>query len=174
MILSSTNYGRSEDHQTQRRLLEMVHGRDCGSRTGGLRAGQGLYDRPAQWIRHLGKDAAGSRRHVQGDGTSECLFPAVHSRELPSERSRTRGRIRSRSGRRDPRRRGEAGRAARDPSHIGNHYLEFLPQLDPVLSRPAAPHQSMVQRGAMGDANALVSPHDRVPLAGGPHGARDV
>ena len=41
------------------------------------------------------------------------------------------------------------------------------------LSRPAAAHQPVGQRRALGDAHAAVPAHDRVPLAGGPHRARD-
>ncbi len=41
------------------------------------------------------------------------------------------------------------------------------------LPRPADPHQSMGERRALGNAHAAVPAHDRVPLAGRPHGARD-
>ena len=47
-------------------------------------------------------------------------------------------------------------------------------QLGAELSRPAAAHQSVVQRRALGDAHAPVPAHDRVPLAGRPHRARDL
>ncbi len=42
-----------------------------------------------------------------------------------------------------------------------------------VLPRPAAAHQPVGQRRALGDAHAAVPAHHRVPLAGGPHRARD-
>ena len=41
------------------------------------------------------------------------------------------------------------------------------------LPRPAAAHQPVGERGALGDAHAALPAHDRVPLAGGPHRPRD-
>src|SRR6266571_4022851 len=34
-----------------------------------------MHGDPAQWLRHLGADAARPGRHVQGDGASEREFP---------------------------------------------------------------------------------------------------
>ena len=66
----------------------------------------------------------------------------------------------------------EARRAADRPADVGDHHLEFVSELDSVLSRSAAAHQSMVQRRPLGNAHAAVSAHDRVPVAGRPHRAR--
>ena len=57
---------------------------------------------------------------------------------------------RSRSGR-------EAGRGADRPADIRNDHLAHLQELDPELPRSAAAHQSMGQRGALGDAHARSS-----------------
>ena len=51
------------------------------------------------------------------------------------------------------------------------HRRPLLRQMDPELSRPAGARQPVGQRGPLGAAHAHVPAHDRVPLAGGPHGA---
>ena len=68
----------------------------------------------------------------------------------------------------------EARRAADRPADIGNDHLEYVSELDSVLSRSAAADQSMVQRRAMGNAHASVSADHRVSLAGRSHRARDL
>ena len=66
----------------------------------------------------------------------------------------------------------EARRRADHPAHLRDDHLEHLQELDPELSRPAAAHQPVVQRRALGDAHPPVPAHGRVPLAGGPHRPR--
>ena len=67
---------------------------------------------------------------------------------------------------------GEARRGADRPADLRDDHLAHLQELDPELPRPAAAHQPVVQRGALGDAHAAVPAHRRVPLAGGPHRPR--
>ena len=49
---------------------------------------------------------------------------------------------------------------------------QLLLQVGAEPPRPAAAHQPVGQRGALGAAAPAVPAHERVPLAGGPHGAR--
>jgi hypothetical protein len=49
----------------------------------------------------------------------------------------------------------------------------FFQPVDPEPPRPAAAHQPVGQRDALGDAHADVPAHERVSLAGGPHRALD-
>jgi prolyl-tRNA synthetase len=51
----------------------------------------------------------------------------------------------------------------------GNEPLEEPYEVGPVLPRPAAPHQPVGQRPALGKAHPPLPPHHRVPLAGGAH-----
>ena len=67
----------------------------------------------------------------------------------------------------------EARRAAHHPAHVRDDHLEDVQELGAELSRPAAPHQPVVQRRPLGDADAAVPAHGGVPLAGGTHRARD-
>ena len=67
---------------------------------------------------------------------------------------------------------GQAGRAADRAADLRDDHRRHLPALDQELSRPAAAHQPVGQRGALGDAHAAVPAHRRVPLAGGPHRPR--
>ena len=67
----------------------------------------------------------------------------------------------------------EARGAAHHPAHVRNDHLEDIQELGAELSRPAAPDQPVVQRRALGDADAAVPPHRRVPVAGGAHRPRD-
>ena len=55
---------------------------------------------------------------------------------------------------------------------LGDHHLEHLQELDPVVPRPADPLQPVGQRRALGDAYASVPAYGRIPLAGGPYGPR--
>ena len=57
--------------------------------------------------------------------------------------------------------------------HVRNDHRRDVRQVGAELPRPAAADQPVGQRRALGDAHASVPAHDRVPLAGGTHGARD-
>src|SRR5207249_6873208 len=168
------DHGRIQDHQAQRGLLQVVYRCDCRCRTGRLRSGKRLHDHPAQWLRDLGKDAAGAGRYVQGNGASERLFSAFHTGKFPSEGSRTRGRICSRSGCRDSRRGFETRRTAGDPADVGDDHLEYVPELDPVLSGSAVTPQSMVQCRSVGNADTPVPENHGILVAGRPYRSRDL
>src|SRR2546422_999391 len=66
-----------------------------------------------------------------------------------------------------------AGRAARGAPDVGDDHLRDVCEVDPQLPRPAAAPESMVQRGPLGAQDPTVPAHDRVPVAGRAHGARD-
>ena len=70
------------------------------------------------------------------------------------------------------RQRGARG-APRDPPDLRGHHRHDVRQVGAVLARPADPHQPVGQRGALGEGDAAVPAHDRVPLAGRPHRPRD-
>ncbi len=143
-----------------------------------------LHDHPALGLLALGEHAARARRHVQGDGARQRLFPVVHTALLLPEGGRARGRLRERvrsghapsargrSGR-QARARGRARGAARRAADVRDDHRRRVLALGAELSRPAAAHQSVGERRALGDAHAAVPAHDGVPLAGGPHRARD-
>ena len=145
-----------------------------------------LHGHQAARLRHLGEDAAGPRPHVQGHRPRQRLLPAVHPQDRSSPRKRRWPRASPRSapssrttGSRpipgkglDRRSRGEARRAADHPADLRDDHLEHLQELDSELPRPAAAHQPVVQRRALGDAHAAVPAHGRVPLAGRPHRPR--
>ena len=64
-------------------------------------------------------------------------------------------------------------RAARRQADIGDDHRRDLCEVGAELSRPADPDQPMGKRRPLGNAAAHFSPHDRVPLAGRPHRARE-
>ena len=49
----------------------------------------------------------------------------------------------------------------------------LLREVDQVVARSARPHQPVGERRPLGEGDAAVPADDRVPLAGGPHRARD-
>ena len=135
--------------------------------------------------RHLGEHAARARRHVQGDRPRERLLPAVHPAELPAEGGRARRGLRQgMRGRHAPppgagRRRqaasrpGVAARRAADrPADQRDDHRRDVRQVGAVVPRPADPHQPVGQRRPLGNADAAVPAHGRVPLAGRAHGPR--
>ncbi len=102
----------------------------------------------------LEKEAA----HVEGFA-KECAVVTHHRLEAgPGRQARARGRARG---------------AARRAADVGDDHRRGVREVGAELSRPAAAHQPVGERRALGDAHAPVPAHDRVPLAGGPHRARD-
>ena len=71
------------------------------------------------------------------------------------------------------RRRRGARRAADRPSDLRSDHRDDVRQVDPVVARSADPDQPVGQRRALGEGDAAVPAHDRVPLAGRAHRARD-
>ena len=70
------------------------------------------------------------------------------------------------------RRRGARGAADR-PSDLRGHHRHDVREVDSVVARSADPDQPVGQRRALGEGDAAVPAHDRVPLAGRAHRARD-
>ena len=143
-------------------------------RTGRLLAGQGLHGHPAVRLRDLGADPAAARPALQGDRPRQRLLPAVHSREPADARRRSTSRAsrrRSRGSRRAATKSSKRSSSSGPTSEtiFGAMYAE----VDPVVARPARPHQPVGERRALGEGHAAVPAHDRVPLAGRAHRARD-
>ena len=70
------------------------------------------------------------------------------------------------------RRRGARG-AARHPADLRGDHRHDVREVDPVVARPARPHQPVGEHRPLGEGDAAVPAHDRVPLAGRAHRARD-
>ena len=118
-------------------------------------------------------------------GPRERLLPAVHPAVVPRRRrpstsrasrrsarsSRTIGSRRVPDGKLVPA--GELEEPLDRAADVRDDHRRRVRELGAELSRPAAAHQPVGQRRALGDAHAAVPAHDRVPLAGGPHRARD-
>src|SRR2546422_1071030 len=179
----------AEDHATSAGLQRVVYRRHPAGGAGRLLAGARLHGHPAPRLPHVGADAGGPGRDVQGDGARSCHFPSLSTPQLPRARGRASGGIREGSGDRDtdaPAGHGEGGRggggarsqlgaggAARRAPDVGDDHLRDVREVDPQLPRSAAALESMVQRGPLGAADAAVPAHYRVPVAGRAHGARD-
>ena len=125
-----------------------------------------------------------ARPAVQGDRPRERLLSALHPDELPEKEAEhvegfakecavvTHHRLEAGpDGKLMPDGELEEPLIVRPTSEtiIGEMYREMGGE----LPRPAAADQPMGQRRALGDAHAAVPAHHRVPLAGGPYGARD-
>ena len=138
-----------------------------------LLAGARMHGHSPRRLRHLGAHAAHARRHVQGNGTSQRVFPVVHSAELSEQGGRARRGICAGDGGGHAWRREAARGAARRSAHLRDDHLCNVREVGAELSRPAVAHQSVGERRPLGDADAALPAHARVPLAGGAHGARD-
>ena len=127
--------------------------------------------RPYAWAIWERMQAGVDRPH-QGDRRRERLLPAVHPRVVPAAGGRARRGLQPRARGRHGRRRQGARGADRRPTHLGDGDRGVPGQVDPELSRPPAAVEPVVQRRAMGAPSPRVPAHERVPLAGGPHRAR--
>ena len=125
--------------------------------------GYGIWERMQRALDDMFKD----------DRAPERVLPAVHPRELPHEGSGARRRLRAGAGGRDARRRQEARRAARRSSHVRDDHLLDVREVGAELPRSADADEPVGERRPLGDAHAPVPAHDGIPLAGGPHRARD-
>ncbi|NBV83682.1 hypothetical protein EBR57_06130, partial [bacterium] len=162
----------------------------AGGARGGSRREQPrarLHGDQAVGLPAVGEHAARARSHVQGHGPQERLLPAVHPAQLPREGGGARGGLREgvRGGHAPSSAGGhEAGRtsgpgagrrargAARGAADQRDHHRRQLREVGAELPRPAAAHQPVGERGALGDAHAPLPAHGRVPVAGGSHRAR--
>ena len=179
---AGTHHGRerreqgTRDHRNHAQvggLLALVHRPGAPRRARRLLAGQGLHGDPALRIRDLGVHPARPRRSHQGHGPRQRLLPALHPQEPADEGGGARRGIRAPGGmghkRRHRRARGAAGRAA----DVGSHHRDDVRQVDPVVARPARAHQPVGQHRPLGESDAPVPAHHRVPVAGRPYRARD-
>ena len=112
-------------------------------------------------------------RRIKETGHVNAYFPLFVPKSLPREgEGACRGLLaRVRVG--DDRRRGRARGAPRDPADLRGDHLLDVRQVGQVLARPAGADQPVGERGPLGEGDAAVPAHDRVPLAGGPHPPRD-
>ena len=124
-------------------------------------------------------------RLFKATGHDNAYFPLLHPAELPREggaaRRGLREGVRGRHALR-PRAASADGKLDRRARQLEEPFVirptsetiigHFFAQVDPELPRPAAAHQPVGQRRALGDAHAAVPAHHRVPLAGGPHRPR--
>ena len=106
-------------------------------------------------------------------GHVNAYFPLFIPESLHHARSRARRRLRAAGGLGDQGRRRGARRAADRPADVGSHHRDDVREVDPVVARSAGPHQPVGQRRALGEGDAAVPAHDRVPLAGRAHRARN-
>ena len=74
---------------------------------------------------------------------------------------------------RDARRRRRARREARRPADLRGDHRHDVREVDAVVARSADPDQPVGERRALGEGDAAVPAHHRVPLAGRAHRARD-
>ena len=112
-------------------------------------------------------------RAVQGDRPRQRVLPAVHPREPAEEGGRARRGLRAAGRVRHARRRRGARGAAGRPADVRGDHRHDVRQVDPVVARSADPDQPVGERRPLGEGDAAVPAHDRVPLAGRAHGARD-
>ncbi len=122
---------------------------------------------------------------IKESGHENAYFPLPDSALLHRQGSRARGGLRQGDGGGDApspqehrrqaaaRSHGGTGRALHHPPDVGDDHRRFLLALDQEPPRPAAADQPVGKRDALGIAHAPVPAHQRIPLAGGPHRARE-
>ena len=110
---------------------------------------------------------------IKATGHENLYFPLLVPASRARAGGRARRRVRARGRRRHRGGREAAGGAARGAAHLRGADLVDVRPLDAVLPRPAAALQPVGQRRPLGAAASPVPAHDRVPLAGRPHRARD-
>ena len=144
----------------------------CCARAGGLLARERLHGDPAATATASGSACSArsttcSRRPATRTRTSRCSSPRA---------SCTRRRSTSRASRRSARSsRTAAARSSRSRSSSARRPRRSstdVRQVGAELPRPAAAHQPVGERRALGDAHAPVPAHHGVPLAGRAHRAR--
>ena len=111
-------------------------------------------------------------RRIKEAGAENAYFPLFIPESFLQPRSRARRGVQPRAGRGHPRRGQGARGAGGGPSDQRDRDQQLLRQVDPEPPRPAAAHQPVGQRGALGAAAPALPPDDRVPLAGGSHRPR--
>ena len=154
-------------------LLAVVPGRRAEGRHGRLRPGQGLHDHQALRLRRVGAHAARHGPAHQGDRPRQRLLPALHPEEPARAREGARRGLLARVRLGHDRRRGRARGAARRAAHLRGDHLLDLREVGALVARPAGADQPVGERRPLGEGDAAVPAHDRVPVAGGAHAARD-
>ena len=164
---------RYRDHKTVRRFFEVVS--RCGPQGGARRllAGEGLHGDPAVRLRDLGTDPAAARSALQGDRPRQRLLSAADPREPVAEGGGARRRLRAAGGLGHQGRHRGSRREADHPADVGNDLRRDVPEVDPVVARSARADQPVVQRRSLGESDAAIPAHDRIPVAGRSHRARD-
>ena len=106
-------------------------------------------------------------------GHVNAYFPLLHSREPAHAGGGARRRLRA-AGRlgHQGRHRGARGKAHR-PADLGDDLRRHVPEVDPVVARSARADQPVGERRPLGKGDAAVPAHDRIPVAGRAHRARD-
>ena len=151
----------------------MVHRHRQKGRADGLLERQGLHDHPALRLRDLGEHPARARQPLQGDRPPERLHAALHPGVPPAEGKGPREGLCAGGGLGHRGRQRKAhGAPVRAPDER-DPFLRALPEDHQVLPRPAEAVQPVVLRRALGKDDAPVPALLRVPVAGGPHDARD-
>ena len=112
-------------------------------------------------------------RRFKATGHVNAYFPLFIPDSLLMQGGGARRGLRAAGRLGHPRRRRGARRAARDPSDLGSDHRHAVREVDQVVARSARPHQPVGQRRPLGEGDAAVPAHDRVPLAGRAHRARD-
>ena len=109
----------------------------------------------------------------QGDRPRQRLLSAADPREPVAEGEGARRRLRAAGGVGHQGRRRRSRREADHPADVGNDHRRDVPEVDPVVARSARADQPVGERRPLGEGDAAVPAHHRVPLAGRPHRARD-
>ena len=112
-------------------------------------------------------------RRVQGDRPRQRVLSAVHPREPAEQGGGARRGLRAAGRLRHARRRRGARGEARRPSDVGSDHRHDVREVGAVVARSADPDQPVGERRALGEGDAAVPAHDRVPVAGRAHRARD-
>src|SRR5712664_4680129 len=165
-------HGRRKASYPRTRFFRVVQPIGAEGAAGRLRAGARLHDRAALRLGAVGKHPAGARPPLQGHRPSKRGVPDAHSAQLHRQGKAPRGRVFARACGCHDWRRGRARRTFGYPSHFGDHHRPYVVKVDPVVSRSARSDEPVEQRGALGITDQAFSPHARILLAGGPHGAR--
>ena len=110
---------------------------------------------------------------IKATGHVNAYFPLFIPESLLTQGGRARRGLRAAGRVRHARRRRGARGEARRPADLGSDHRHDVREVGAVVARPADPHQPVGERRALGEGDAPVPAHDRVPLAGRAHRARD-
>ena len=113
-------------------------------------------------------------RRLKASGHVNAYFPLFIPESLLMQGSRARRRLRAAGGVGHEGRRPRCSRSGSPSVPTSEVDLrDDVREVDSVVARPARSDQPVGERRALGEGDASLPAHHRVPLAGGPHGARD-